>query len=997
MGDELPVAGIQVAIKREREAVARFVDNLEDEFRDGKRFEMGTIETGDVNWRIVVRESGQGNKNAAKDFTVLRQQFDLDVAFLVGTAGGLKDVSVGDIVIADTVKGYEFGSAEKPSNKTNKTTENGPIDTTEYKTDDTSADGSVVRNFIPRAPARLGAARLTEGGKAVRDSDWHAVCSSEDCDFEPQVYIAPVASGSKVVKDDSVAYRRLRELYDECVAVEMEGIGFYDAARDAPNVPALAVLGVSDFVDLTEDNEEEDEDDSSTADEAEDNRVSKEKAERENYMEVASEHSFHFVREILALVPEIFDEEDWSNGIEEGPVKTPPELVTNQNEQFISKLDDSELPRPDGRLERRVRSRDAESDFAEDNLETYLGPGARVILTGQSGSGKSALLARFAEQQARRDANTAVTFLDMRNVWSSDDLKGFRDRDGWEEQLDHLLRRSSLTGIDKQRLETLCEEADRLYVILDGLNEVGDEAIRNQTLQILNDCVCDDAWRDTCTVLVSTRNVAHYGRPARWTELQLQPFTDEQVRNALKDRIGFTKIETLDETEQNLLKIPYFLQLALDRKNPRLESKATALEAFFTDMVDIDHDDHLDTIGKAAFEMYHEFGTTSFSLDRFDEYATQALSAKLQQAGIVVTENDGESANFSHQLQHDYFAARYMASTPKTWDLGYFDDVTQKRSSNEVLGLTLQQISDPSLGREFLNTVNDWSWSAAFACLEGAWSDDPPFPEDVAIAILFMAAEKQFSPFRYTREAAADLDRPPKDIADELFKTESRTELLASLDDYEGETDWFDEWRGLFGKRPGETITESEIQRILSGDSILGWTVANVLKRPGVKVADDRMMVLRSLLSLADWTNPETEHAEIDESGLWRIVHTLGSYPDPANRDCLIEALDADFFWIRYGTTRSLVEMAAQSNDKSFRATTFEQLETRIGDMDPQVRQEAAEALFFDEDVPSDWENFGLRLLEQLQMEADPNDREWFEIKRDAFQEFTANQNNALA
>lgn len=59
-------------------------------------------------WRIVVRQqSAQGNYQSARETEWLIQYFKPDYLFLVGVAGGIKDVHLGDVVAATFVRGYE--------------------------------------------------------------------------------------------------------------------------------------------------------------------------------------------------------------------------------------------------------------------------------------------------------------------------------------------------------------------------------------------------------------------------------------------------------------------------------------------------------------------------------------------------------------------------------------------------------------------------------------------------------------------------------------------------------------------------------------------------------------------------------------------------------------------------------------------------------------------------------------------------------------------------
>jgi nucleoside phosphorylase len=214
----LKKAVILTAIRCEYLAVHRHLENCEEEVHDqGTVYEVGRFE----DWDILIAELGAGNEKAASEAERAIAYFNPHVVFFVGVAGGLKDVNLGDVVAATKVYGYEYGKDEK--------------------------------EFKPRPEAPTSAAPLQSRAKAeARKTDWlkrRTDGAKQRVDF-PTVLVAPIAAGSKVVASTkSVSAKKLKALYSDAVAVEMEGFGFQTAAALSPAVYAMVIRGISDLID----------------------------------------------------------------------------------------------------------------------------------------------------------------------------------------------------------------------------------------------------------------------------------------------------------------------------------------------------------------------------------------------------------------------------------------------------------------------------------------------------------------------------------------------------------------------------------------------------------------------------------------------------------------------------------------------------------------------------------------------------------------------------
>ena len=66
----------------------------------------------------------------------------------------------------------------------------------------------------------------------------------------PDVFVGAIAAGEKVLaSSDSEIYNLLRSTYEDALAIEMEGHGFFQATYRHAEILALIVRGLSDLID----------------------------------------------------------------------------------------------------------------------------------------------------------------------------------------------------------------------------------------------------------------------------------------------------------------------------------------------------------------------------------------------------------------------------------------------------------------------------------------------------------------------------------------------------------------------------------------------------------------------------------------------------------------------------------------------------------------------------------------------------------------------------
>ena len=212
------VAIILTALPVEYAAVRAHLSNLAEEVHKGTVYERGAFLEGEFTWQVGIVEVGAGNPSAAFEAERAIAYFDPSVAFFVGVAGGVKDVAIGDVVVADKVYGYESGKAQL-----------------RFKTRPDVGQSTYAMVQRSRAEAR----RL----------DWTLRIIDPKPASIPRAFIGAIAAGEKVIASTrSGVYKFLKESYNDTLAVEMEGRGFLESTHANQHVRALIVRGISDLI-----------------------------------------------------------------------------------------------------------------------------------------------------------------------------------------------------------------------------------------------------------------------------------------------------------------------------------------------------------------------------------------------------------------------------------------------------------------------------------------------------------------------------------------------------------------------------------------------------------------------------------------------------------------------------------------------------------------------------------------------------------------------------
>jgi nucleoside phosphorylase len=213
-------AVIITALPLEYLAVKKHVANLQELIHPkGNVYEKGIFIGEYHTWEVCIAEVGVGNATCAYQTERVISYFNPEVVLFVGIAGGIKDLNLGDVVVPEKAYGYESGKI--------------------------SDSGLLIRPEVGRSSFTLYERAKAES----RNNNWKLRLSEEERKYEIAVILKPIAAGEKVITSKkSEVYDLIYKHYNDTVAVEMEGSGFYTACHANEGLQFLIVRGISDLL-----------------------------------------------------------------------------------------------------------------------------------------------------------------------------------------------------------------------------------------------------------------------------------------------------------------------------------------------------------------------------------------------------------------------------------------------------------------------------------------------------------------------------------------------------------------------------------------------------------------------------------------------------------------------------------------------------------------------------------------------------------------------------
>ncbi|HWI43658.1 MAG TPA: effector-associated domain EAD1-containing protein [Nocardioides sp.] len=213
---------IVTALQLERRAVREHLENIRLDRSAGLAADLGTAVSNPA-LTVAVIETGPGNVDAAIHVTRAEEVYRPSLVVMLGIAGGVKDVAIGDVVASSKVYWIEGGKQ---------------ADDFRARPDFAPVSHELV--LLARAVATDGVWIGTGRGSSGAWQPNHR---------QPDALVAPIVVSEKVVASTTTTMAGLiRDSYGDAVAVDMEDFGALRAVAATERAKVLAVRGISDLL-----------------------------------------------------------------------------------------------------------------------------------------------------------------------------------------------------------------------------------------------------------------------------------------------------------------------------------------------------------------------------------------------------------------------------------------------------------------------------------------------------------------------------------------------------------------------------------------------------------------------------------------------------------------------------------------------------------------------------------------------------------------------------
>jgi nucleoside phosphorylase len=207
---------ILTPIPKEYQALINHLDGKHETIFAPELYEKWTFQGNHHKYSIIVREPGAKIADMALATERAIQHFKPDIAILMGIAGGVKDVKIGDVVVANRI--YNIDSGKE------------------------SEDGFSARPDVQKLSSDL----LARVQKLERDNQWQNRIKVGDS--KAKLYQGAIASSDKLIANvDNPTFQRIKKHLNDTICVEMEASGFAKSVEMHPKVHGLVIRGISDL------------------------------------------------------------------------------------------------------------------------------------------------------------------------------------------------------------------------------------------------------------------------------------------------------------------------------------------------------------------------------------------------------------------------------------------------------------------------------------------------------------------------------------------------------------------------------------------------------------------------------------------------------------------------------------------------------------------------------------------------------------------------------
>jgi nucleoside phosphorylase len=207
---------IVTALKLERLAARSHLEEVEVDRESGLATDLGRFTSNSCDVSVAVVQTGAGNVGAAVQTSRAEAFFRPALILMTGIAGGVKDVTIGDVVASEKVYWIEGGKD--------------------------------AQEWHPRIDVAPVSDSLRQIARAIAADDaWRTRVQG---DSGPRAFVAPIAAGEKVLANRrSDLVQRIRRDASDAVCIDMEDYGTVRAGAATERARTLAIRGISDLLD----------------------------------------------------------------------------------------------------------------------------------------------------------------------------------------------------------------------------------------------------------------------------------------------------------------------------------------------------------------------------------------------------------------------------------------------------------------------------------------------------------------------------------------------------------------------------------------------------------------------------------------------------------------------------------------------------------------------------------------------------------------------------